>query len=902
MPRRKAAEGRRVSYYKKKFFFSIRERILLHLSEYSIYENELEVPDELTQFGIADVVLAGRSTCSKLLQEMEDKGLLYGRRAHVPSGKIRRTVYFLTPRGQIEAARIKKKVEETTVKVRTPSGEVKKLRVVDIPKELPVYAPLVDVVCHISRAVFDVESFVSRMKARRQRVAYIGSMPRLRHFFDRTKEREAIDNWLKSKTHKVLTIHGLPGVGKTTLAGRVVTNLKDEMSVFWYRFHEWSTLRNVVQQIGEFLERLNKKDLLMYVETHEVLDVDEVFFLLEKNLRDLKALMVFDDYDKVGNQLDDFFSALKEMLDKVDGPKVIVISRTVPKFYSRRDVSARNLVEELALEGLDREGAATLLTLKNIPDSEFDTIYARTQGHPLFLELVQGPDVADARDIDRFLDEELFSRLLDVERRVLGLASVFRKPVHADALFMDDDVDYVVIASLTDQALLKETMPKVYDVHDLLRSFFYERLTPARRKRYHTWAARFYTAQGGPGDLVEAQYHFLKAENVDAAAKSAVEHGREIIKRGYLEEFSKILEALRKEKLKPDADAQIRLLEGHVKDVQGQWDEALKLYKGVAEQAQKKRNERLEAEARRYIGDILAKRDEDEAAQAELERSLKLYSKLNDLDGQAEVYYSLGYLQNKNSEFMEAYRNFRKGMRCVLKTENKAITAKLLYAFGVNYGQRGNYKKSVSYKVRAMNILEEIRDLHQLAKVYTGLGTSYQELGDPNEALQYYRKGIEYARLIGDQRILAYALQNASGIYMAREKLDVAEELLEEASAIFHTIGEKRKIGWSLLYRGGIYFLRGKTVEAEDAWNKGLQQLRASKDKRGIAMFNLTIARLYSEKGDVVTAAKYLKEAEKAAQEIGHTAVLERIAEEKVRVKEMSKRGEATTGRASVST
>ncbi|MCJ2520012.1 MAG: hypothetical protein LN412_03575, partial [Candidatus Thermoplasmatota archaeon] len=542
MQREKAAPGR-VSYYKKKFFFSIRERILLHLSEYTLYKDELEAPDDLTQFGIADIVLAGRSTCSKLLQEMEDRGLLYGRRAHVPAGKIRRTVYFLTPRGQIEGRKIRAKVERTVVKVKKLSGEIEKLRVVDIPREVPVYASLVDVVCHISRGVFDVKRFAGRVKARREKVSYIGAMPRLRHFFDRTKEQESIKKWLKSPSQKILILHGLLGVGKTTLAGETIMGLKKTMNVFWYRFHEWSTMRNVVHRVGDFLARLNKKDLLMYEETHDVLDMSEILFLLEKNLQGLKAVLVFDDYEKTGGALDGFFTAFKEILDRIEGPKVIVVSSTVPRFYDRRDVQVRNLVEEALLEGLDKKGAKTLLTLKNIPESDLDRIYSKTKGHPLFLELIQGPEVADTRDIDRFLEEELFSRLLDVERRVLSLASVFRKPVHVNALFLDDDVDYVVIISLSDQSLLKESSPKVYDVHDLVRGFFYGRLSPTKRKRYHTWAARFYTSRGTAGGFVEAQYHLLQAGNPEAAARSAIEQGRSFIEHGYVEEFSRIVEA-----------------------------------------------------------------------------------------------------------------------------------------------------------------------------------------------------------------------------------------------------------------------------------------------------------------------------------------------------------------------
>ncbi len=892
MASKRATSGRRVSYYKKKFFFSIRERILLHLSEYTMYENELEAPDELTQFGIADIVLAGRSTCSKLLQEMEDQGLLYGRRAHVPSGKIRRTVYFLTPRGQMQANKVRRKVEETVVNVRGRTGELRKLKVVDIPAEVPAYASLVDVVCHISRGVFDIRSFAERMQVRRQRVSYLNAMPRLRHFFDREKELKTIGDWLKSPEQKVVILHGLPGVGKTTLAGNVVTGLREKGSVFWYGFHEWSTVRNVVHEIGEFLARLNKKDLLMYAETHEVLDEAEVFFLLEKNIRGLKAVMVFDDYDKAGGKLDDFFSTFKEILERSDGPNLIVSSRTVPKFYDRRDVRVKHLVEEIPLEGLDREGAHTLLTLKNIPESEVDRIYARTRGHPLFMELIQGPDVADAKDVDRFLEEELASRLLDVENRVLSLASVFRRPVHADALFLDDDVDFVVITSLSDQSLLKESAPKVYDVHDLVRSFFYGRLSPTKRKRYHRWAARFYGSRGTPDDLIEAQYHLLQAGNVEAAARSAIEYGRTILGSGYLEEFTRILEALNGEEVREDRKAELRILEAHIVNVQGVWDRALSLYTSVIEDAKRLERLRLEAEARRCTAEIFLNRGDYEAAEAELQRSLRIYSDVNDLDGQAEVHYSLGFLRNVSSEFMEAYRSFRTGMRLVLKTGNEAITAKLLYAFGVNYGHRGNYKKSVSYKMRAMNILERVRDLHQLAKVYNGLGTSYYELDDLDEAFRFYLKAIEFSRLIGDQRILAYALQNVSSIYIYNEDYEKAKDYVREASAIFQRLGEKRKIGWSKLYSGMIDFADGRTDAAKDLWAAGLSELTALNDRRGAALFNLTLSRIHLDGGDTASAEKHLDEAEKVAKQIDNEAILDLIAGERLNI-EAALEGEA---------
>lgn len=879
----------RKSYYKKKFFFSIRERLLLHLGQFTSYEGELEAPDELTQFGIADVVRAGRSTCSKLLQEMEDQGLLYGRRAHVPSGKIRRTVYFLTPRGQLRANRIREKVERAAVKVKTPEGDLKKLKVVDIPDEVPVYAPLVDVVAHISRGVFDVPSFVRRMKDRRRRVAYLGAMPRLRHFFDREAEREALRKSMISDDRRLTAVYGLPGVGKTTLAAKVVEGAKEDRHVFWLALREWSTVRGVLREIGEFLARLNRKELRMYVDTQEVLDMREVVFLLEGGLEDLQALLVFDDYDKAADALDPLFETLREVFERVEGPHAFVLSRTVPRFYGRADVKAKGSVSEVALEGMDREGARTLLTLKNIPEEAVDAIYARTQGHPLFMELLQGPDVTDARDVDRFLEEELLPRLNDVEQRVLELASVFRMPMHADALFLDDDVDFIVLTSLSDQSLLRESAPRVFNVHDVLRTFFYGRLSPSKRRRYHQWAARFYSGRGEPEDLAEAQHHLLQAENPEAAARSALKHGRDLIRSGARPAFLRILEALKEENVRSERAMELRFLEGYAADIEGEGEAALRLYADTVEEAKKARNAPLEAEARRLLGSLHLQRGNHEAADSELRRSLKLAERMSDLDSQAEAYYSLGFLRNVEGEFMEAYRAFRKGYRRVQKTGNRRIQAKLLYAFGVNYGYRGNYKKAVSYKMRARSILEEIRDLRQLTKVYVGLGASYYDLGDNAASRKFFDRAIAYATLLGDHRLGAYAQQNLASVLINEGDLSQARDLVEAASATFHRIGERRKVGWSHLHRGIIDFLQNESDAALEEWQSGLESLKAAKDRRGISLFNLTIGRLYADHGDVVAAASHLKEAEKAAKALGSKDILARVAEAREEVEALSR-------------
>ncbi|MFQ6013706.1 MAG: tetratricopeptide repeat protein, partial [Thermoplasmata archaeon] len=409
--------------------------------------------------------------------------------------------------------------------------------------------------------------------------------------------------------------------------------------------------------------------------------------------------------------------------------------------------------------------------------------------------------------------------------------------------------------------------------------------------RYHRWAARFYTAQGELGDLVAAQFHHLQAGSPSNAARSAIRHGRAIIAGGFLEEFDRILEALLRESLNPQSAAQIRLLSARILYVRGDWKDAETMYRRVEREATQHGATHVLAEALRLRGELLLNRGDYTKAEEVLGKSLKLYAKAKDRNGQAAIHYSIGFIRNRRSELMEAYRSFRRGMRLLEADGDPAMRARILYGFGVNYGQRGNYKKSVSYKLRARDILEELRDLRWLAKVYTGLGTSYAEMGDRKQARRFFEKAIEYARLIGDQRILAYALQNSTGEHIESGDLDGAEELSREATFIFRRIGEERKIGWSHLHEGSIAYLRGREKEAEQAWQTGLDLLRGLKDTRGVALFQLTIAGDYFEHGDLVNGERYLEGAERAAKRIDSEGVLYRVREERTRF-EAIRRGE----------
>ena len=116
MQDRKKNTNRKHRYYAKKNLISKRDRVFLHLNEYSDFLKRTKFPLELTQNGISQAVEADRAYVSKLFFSLKEEGYIEEKRKERVSGaNSKRKVYFLTPKGQNEARRIYKEIEEEKV-------------------------------------------------------------------------------------------------------------------------------------------------------------------------------------------------------------------------------------------------------------------------------------------------------------------------------------------------------------------------------------------------------------------------------------------------------------------------------------------------------------------------------------------------------------------------------------------------------------------------------------------------------------------------------------------------------------------------------------------------------------------------------------------------------------------
>ena len=110
---------------------TVGERIILHLSAFSRYQDDYDVPFDVSQDGIASAVRISRAHAAIELKKLRESGDVLERLAHIRRGKTRRKVYFLSPKGEERS----KDIREYAIKEGIDIGPLLDLKRCD-PSEL----------------------------------------------------------------------------------------------------------------------------------------------------------------------------------------------------------------------------------------------------------------------------------------------------------------------------------------------------------------------------------------------------------------------------------------------------------------------------------------------------------------------------------------------------------------------------------------------------------------------------------------------------------------------------------------------------------------------------------------------------------------------------------------------
>jgi len=879
---------------------TVKERVFLHLLFQQRFIMDSDSPKTVTQEGVAKAVDVGRNNVAKVLAEMNNDSYIESFTRHVKGLPSVRKVYFLTPKGLEEGKQIKQDVEATVVDIIDLQGETHQDEIGRLGNYLPKRYDLLELIVGISQGSIDCRTFhENKMREERRYVDFTDKKPAVRNFFGREKELASLNDLLTSETKRIVVINGIPGIGKTTLLAKFAQTVKENTNVFWYKVHEWANLKALLRPLAEFLSQMGRKNLEWYLNQTEKPSVGEVTHILEADLKDVSTLLIFDDVHKADPTVLEFLGALLSVMEVLEHTRAVCTARELPSFYSRGMIF-RGLVEEINLDGLDRESSTKMMRSRGLNDSTFEEIFRVTSGHPLFLELIDDPKLALGKNIRIFIEQEVFSRLDVAERKIMSIAAVFRYPVLIDAFFIMEEeihlaagmdkvemegadyaVSYEAVDTLLSKAIIYESVGRMIGMHDLLREFSLSRLTPRQRRVYHRAAARYYLEDSSAPARVEGLYHSIMAGDLTTASSIAAGDGRTIINKGYATQFAPLLERLARDMGTTEKKdlVEINLLLGEVLYLQGEWDRAIDVLQSLRKTAPGDRDGRVFSEINRIIGVIYLNRADYDKAKVFLGDGLEISMRNGDRSTEADILYDMGGLLERRGHNTEAMEHFMKARDIALELADDLALGKALYGLGRAHSTLCDYDLAVRYKKEALMVLERRGDITMMAKTCMSIGNDLCTLGKNQEGMEFLERSTELANILGDLSTVGHAMANLTGCKITLGEFDDAEDLVQRCLPISLKLNDPLMTSMLRFYSGYISTRNNDWTEARTEFRISMDILRKLDTPVRLGQLLMEIADINIKNNDRKEARVLLQEAYDIASKIGHQKLLDQVKE-----------------------
>ena len=288
----------------------VQEKILLHLLDYADFKEKVEVPFSLSQMGIANAVAIARSNVPRAISGLRDQGLLVERQAHVHGVSRKRKAYFLTDSGIIAAEDTWERLRHFQFRCIGPDGDALTTTLGSSHEVLPFTMRPVDIIRYLDdNLILDVrpltEDLIERdlsKQVEKQLVTSLGDLPRLRHFYGREQELDNMVNLLEARATTLL-VPGIAGIGKTTIAAKLIERFMHRRNLLYHRCQDWEGSRAMFEAIADWLLNIGDSSFSDYLAATPVPKPDDAARILVDSLENTLTLIVIDDFHKVSDPI-----------------------------------------------------------------------------------------------------------------------------------------------------------------------------------------------------------------------------------------------------------------------------------------------------------------------------------------------------------------------------------------------------------------------------------------------------------------------------------------------------------------------------------------------------------------------------------------------------------------------
>jgi tetratricopeptide (TPR) repeat protein len=732
-------------------------------------------------------------------------------------------------------------------------------------------------------------------------------VPTREAFVGRRRQIQNCLKELKFPSHKVgVLIHGMGGLGKSSLASRLCDRLTEFDKIVWSGKVDEASL---LSKLGDKLLRLQREALQ--------LDDEELKYRLRDLFGALKEMAESSDKTGSGGHgkpfllvLDDFennlesrpnsgdYVLLPEMarilealvwaIQETDAPHRLILT-------CRYDFDSR-LLRDFYKQSLDGFKGADLQKKCSqleafAPGSKVDEklkLQAQNlaDGNPRLLERLNLVLLAEQLDVtaileqiekttaefrEDILNQELLKQLSPELTNMLELALVYKLPVPREAIAavctsivdIDKNINRAIALGLLEVSPDSSLrVPRILSLNLAEDSEGLHR--QAAEVLYRLWGEE---AEFSTDEEQELEIHRLamlgKVEKISVEMAAVLTHG--------WRNQSRFREAVKtcQETLAVFPDYRIFHILAFSQAQLGETD-AAKKYNQQALDECPPADERVKAAILHNLAEIYVTQGELAKAIALYEQSLEINEKIGYLQGKAATWHQLAVIYATQGEVAKAMAFYEQSLDLAEKIGDVEGKAATLHNLAVIYATQGEVAKAMAFYEQSLEINEKISHLQGKADNLHSLAGIYANQGEVANAIALYEESLELEEKIGNVRGKDATLHCLAGIYADQGEVAKAIALYEQSLELEEKICDVQGKAATLRKLAPIYAKQGEVAKAIALYEQSLELDEKIGNIQGKVATLHELPGIYAKQGEVAKALALYEESLELEEKIGN--------------------------------
>ncbi|MBE8997276.1 tetratricopeptide repeat protein [Nostoc sp. LEGE 12447] len=269
------------------------------------------------------------------------------------------------------------------------------------------------------------------------------------------------------------------------------------------------------------------------------------------------------------------------------------------------------------------------------------------------------------------------------------------------------------------------------------------------------------------------------------------------------------------------------------------------------------------------LGMLKANKGEIEQAIAFYQQSLALTQQIGDVQGQATTLNNLGGLKANTGEIEQAIAFYQKSLALAEQIgdiQGQATTLNNLGALKVN---KGEIEEAIAFYQKSLVITEQIGDVKTTSRTLNNLGHLKANTGEIEQAIVFYQQSLALTEQIGNVQGQAQTLNNLGGLKANRGEIEQAIAFYQQSLALTEQIDDVQLKARTLNNLGLLKANRGEIEQAIAFYQQSLAFTEQIDDIQGQVRILNNLGLLKANRGEIEQAIAFYQQSLALNEQIG---------------------------------